>query len=200
MSFTCHERVKVAGYREAPGISCATQTARLVEWSGGATGLDQWLPSYQPFRASWQTALGSCEPSTFLSSSGGSELPSSLASEKEPISGRQFSRNVAACTLARAAGQSPPTALRRRQGRPFTAGLAPARVSLGQGLLSLLGPTFPCRGRTCTCKYVKDRRLHIGIWFLARPLVLGAARVKENCFSLPFIAAPSCQSWWRAST
>jgi hypothetical protein len=32
----------------------------LVEWSGGATGLDQWLPSYQPFRASWQTALGSC--------------------------------------------------------------------------------------------------------------------------------------------
>src|ERR1035438_8593439 len=34
--------------------------AKLVEWSGGATGLDQWLPSYQPFRASWQTALGSC--------------------------------------------------------------------------------------------------------------------------------------------
>ena len=32
----------------------------MVEWSGGATGLDQWLPSYQPFRASWQTALGSC--------------------------------------------------------------------------------------------------------------------------------------------
>ena len=32
----------------------------LVEWSGGATGLDQWLPSYPPFRASWQTALGSC--------------------------------------------------------------------------------------------------------------------------------------------
>jgi hypothetical protein len=32
----------------------------LVEWSGGATGLDQWLPSYQPFRASWRTALGSC--------------------------------------------------------------------------------------------------------------------------------------------
>jgi hypothetical protein len=105
-----------------------------------------------------------------------------LASEKEPISGRQFSRNVAACTLARAAGQSPPTALRRRQARPFTAELAPARVSPGQGLLSLLGPTIPCRGRTCTCKHVKDRRLHIGIWFLACPFVLGAARVRENRF------------------
>jgi hypothetical protein len=84
-----------------------------------------------------------------------------LASEKEPISGRQFSRNVAACTLARAAGQSPPTALRRRQARPFTAELAPTRVSPGQGLLSLLGPTIPCRGRTFTCKHVKDRRLHV---------------------------------------
>ena len=34
----------------------------------------------------------------------------------------------------------------------------------------------------------------IGICFLARPLVLDAARVKENCFSLSFIPAPSCQS------
>ena len=42
--------------------------------------------------------------------------------------------------------------------------------------------------------------LLIGIWFFARPLVLHAARVKENCFSLSFIPAPSCQSWWRAST
>jgi len=108
-----------------------------------------------------------------------------LASEKEPISGRQFSRNVAACTVARAAGQSPPTALRRRQARPFTAELAPARVSPGQGLLSLLGPTIPCRGRTCTYKHVKDRRLHIGIWFLACPLVLGAARVRKNWFLGP---------------
>src|ERR1019366_4131252 len=40
----------------------------------------------------------------------------------------------------------------------------------------------------------------IGIWFLARPLVLDAARVKEDCFSLSFIPAPSCQSWWRATT
>jgi hypothetical protein len=37
-----------------------TSTSELVEWSGGATGLDQWLPSYPSFRASWQTALGSC--------------------------------------------------------------------------------------------------------------------------------------------
>ena len=35
---------------------------------------------------------------------------------------------------------------------------------------------------------------------MARPLVLDTARVKENCFSLSFIPAPSCQSWWRAST
>jgi hypothetical protein len=34
----------------------------------------------------------------------------------------------------------------------------------------------------------------------ARPNVLSAARVKENCFSLSFIAAPSCQTWRRAST
>jgi len=35
---------------------------------------------------------------------------------------------------------------------------------------------------------------------MARPHVLDAARVKENCFSLSFIAAPSCQAWRRAST
>jgi hypothetical protein len=40
----------------------------------------------------------------------------------------------------------------------------------------------------------------IGIWVLVRPLVLDSARVKENCFSLSSIPAPSCQSWWRAST
>jgi hypothetical protein len=39
-----------------------------------------------------------------------------------------------------------------------------------------------------------------GICFLARPLVLDPARVKENCFSLSFIAAPSCQTWRRAPT
>ena len=32
----------------------------LVEWSGGATGLDQWLPAFLPFRASWQMAIRSC--------------------------------------------------------------------------------------------------------------------------------------------
>jgi hypothetical protein len=31
-----------------------------VEWSGGATGLDQWLPVFRPFRASWQMATRSC--------------------------------------------------------------------------------------------------------------------------------------------
>src|SRR6266853_3388298 len=33
----------------------------------------------------------------------------------------------------------------------------------------------------------------VGIWFLARALVLGVARVKQNCFSPSFVAAPSCQ-------
>src|SRR5208337_2967730 len=32
----------------------------LVEWSEGATGLDQWLPVYLPFRALWQRAIRSC--------------------------------------------------------------------------------------------------------------------------------------------
>ena len=34
----------------------------------------------------------------------------------------------------------------------------------------------------------------------ARPVVLSAARVKENCFSLSFIPDPSCQTWPRVST
>ena len=37
------------GFRKAP-----------VEWSGGAPGLDQWLPMYLLFRASWQMAIRSC--------------------------------------------------------------------------------------------------------------------------------------------
>src|SRR2546427_9281818 len=39
---------------------CNVGVNALVEWSGGATGLDQWLPSYQLFLASWQTAFRSC--------------------------------------------------------------------------------------------------------------------------------------------
>ena len=35
------------------------------------------------------------------------------------------------------------------------------------------------------------------IWFFARPLVLGAARVQENWFSLSFIAPPPCHTWPR---
>ena len=42
---------------------------------------------------------------------------------------------------------------------------------------------------------INDRNL-----LFARPPVLSAARVKENCFSLSFIATPSCQTWRRAST
>src|ERR1035437_5450313 len=45
---------------KSAGENSPKPQSKRVEWSGGATGLDQWLPSYQPFRASWQTALGSC--------------------------------------------------------------------------------------------------------------------------------------------
>jgi hypothetical protein len=38
------------------------------------------------------------------------------------------------------------------------------------------------------------------IWFLARPHVLSAAWVKENCFSLSFITDPCWQTWRRVST
>ena len=65
-----------------------------------------------------------------------------------------------ACWLGRLT--RPCRCLRRRQARPFTAELAPTGVSPVQGLLWLLGPTIHCRGRTCTCKHVKDRRLHLG--------------------------------------
>ncbi len=49
------------------------------------------------------------------------------------FSGRQSSRDVAACMLVRAAGPSPPM-LTHRQARPFTAELAPARVSPNQAI------------------------------------------------------------------
>jgi hypothetical protein len=42
---------------------------------------------------------------------------------------------------------------------------------------------------------VTDRNL-----LFARPHVLDAARVKENCFSLSFMAVPSCRTWRRVST
>jgi hypothetical protein len=43
------------------GVSGGLQGAfkKAVEWSGGAPGLDQWLPVYLPFRASWQMAIRS---------------------------------------------------------------------------------------------------------------------------------------------
>ena len=47
-------------------------------------------------------------------------------------------------------------------------------------------------GAPCTLSLLIRRP--IGICFLARPLALDAARVKENCFWLSFIAAPPCQT------
>jgi hypothetical protein len=46
-----------------PARMCLTWQVRralLVEWSGGATGLDQWLPVCLPFRALSQMAIRSC--------------------------------------------------------------------------------------------------------------------------------------------
>jgi hypothetical protein len=48
-----------------------------------------------------------------------------------------------------ASGLAPPT------GPPVYGRACPSRVSPNRSLLSLLGPTIHCRGRTCTCKYVK---------------------------------------------
>jgi hypothetical protein len=55
---------------------------------------------------------------------------------------------------------SPRRRFRVRQARPFTAELAPARVSPDQSLLSLLGPTTYCRGGIRTRSRIKERRLH----------------------------------------
>jgi len=44
------------------------------------------------------------------------------------------------------------------------------------------------------------RFILIRIWFFARPLVLSAARVKENWFSLSLITDPTSHMWRRGST
>ena len=44
----------------------------------------------------------------------------------------------------------------------------------------------------------RHSHLMIGLWFFARPPVLSAAWVRENWFSLSFIAAPFCQPGPRA--
>ncbi len=49
---------------------------------------------------------------------------------------------------------TPPT------GPPVYGRACPRSGLPARSLLSLLGPTIHCRGRTFTCKYVKDRRLH----------------------------------------
>ena len=56
----------------------------------------------------------------------------------------------------------------------------------------------------CKPEYAKDAiRFHktdSRNWVSGTPTRLDAARVKENCFSLSFIAAPACQSWqWGAT-
>jgi len=134
-------------------------------------------PSHLPFSALTH-ALRPCRypypadcPSSFDGSSLGHtslhRLLSGSAVSVCPLTGfrevrltrQQFSLDVAACTFAGAADQSPP-AFSRRQARPFTAELAPTGVSSSQSLLSLLGPTTYCRGGTLTRSRIKERRLH----------------------------------------
>src|ERR1035437_7535012 len=64
---------------------------------------------------------------------------------------------------------------------------AGAGASAAQTEIAASSPTTGIRARICDLLF-------------ARPHVLSAARLKENCFSLSFIAAPSCQAWRRAST
>src|SRR5438094_7710246 len=101
------------------------------------------------------SSLGHASLHHLLSGSAVSVCPLT-GSREVRLTRQQFSRHVAACTLARAADQSPP-ALSRRQARPFTAELAPAGVSSNQSLLSLLGPTTYCRDGILTRSRIKER-------------------------------------------
>ena len=58
--------------------------------------------------------------------------------------------------------EKPAGDLRQPQVRPLAAEPAPTMVFPDPSLRSLLGPTSPCRGRTCTCKRIKIRRLQVG--------------------------------------
>ena len=79
------------------------------------------------------SSLGHASLHLLLSGSAVSVCPLT-GSREARLTRQQFSRHVAACTLARAADQSSP-APSRRQAHPFTAELAPARVSSSQSLL-----------------------------------------------------------------
>ena len=99
--------------------------------------MDQWLPMFLLFRASWQMAIRSCEPSPLLTRFGCSKTnPPHELPRRTCISRRQPSRHVAACMLVRAAGPSPPSACasdrpaRLRQSLPQP-GSPPARVCYG---------------------------------------------------------------------
>ena len=159
------------------GLMRQSDGLRPVYGLSGSVFAPRGRPPHLPFFA-LKHALRPCRypypadcPSSLDGSSPGHtslhHLRSGSAVSVDPLTGfrevcltrQQFSRHVAACTLARAADQSPPT-LSRQQARPFTAELAPAGVSSSQSLLSLLGPTTYCRGGILTRSRIKERRLH----------------------------------------
>ena len=120
-------------------------------------------PCRYPYPADCPSSLDGSSPghaSLHLLLSGSAVSVNPLTGFREVrLTRQQFSRPVAACTLARAADQSPPTPS-RQQAHPFTAELAPAGVSSRRSLLSLLGPTTYYRGRIFTRSRIKERRLH----------------------------------------
>src|ERR1035441_4466987 len=66
--------------------------------------------------------------------------------------------------------------------------------------LGAAGGDAPRHTSSANSETMMMRLLQIRTCFLVCPLILGVERVKENWFSLSFIAAPSCQIWRRAAT
>lgn len=58
---------------------------------------------------------------------------------------------AAVCTFVRASDRSPPTASATGTPARLWQSLPQPGFPPNQSLLSLLGPTIHCRGRTCTC-------------------------------------------------
>ena len=124
----------------------------LVEWSGGATGLDQGLPVWRPFRASWQMAIRSCprflHPLLSFRTAGLPQdgwKPAFSLRALPPHPRRRLTRSLRSFPPR---AQSPEVSVRGCAHRPLAQ-----------------------RGLSCA-------RLHIGICFFAAPPVLDAARVR----------------------
>jgi hypothetical protein len=124
----------------------STGVRGLVEWSGGAPGLDQRLPAYLPFRASWQMAARSCRrflhPLSSFRTAGFPQYawkPAWSLRALPPPSRRRLARNLRSFP---GLAQSPDVSVRGPTHRP----LAQCGLS-SPHLQSLLRPDSPV-GRT----------------------------------------------------